>query len=109
MPPANPLAVLRGLLPARFRPSSRSQLALEDIADDGTLVPRRGPLRAVLRLPPEGLDADTASAAALQRLAAAVNAGAGRATLLAWGKPHSLAGQLQERRDRVRRLPPGSG
>src|SRR5262245_18168531 len=87
MPPANPLAVLRGLLPARFRPSSRSQLALEDIADDGTLVPRRGPLRAVLRLPPEGLDADTASAAALQRLAAAVNAGAGRATLLAWGSP----------------------
>ena len=63
----------------------------------------------MLRLPPEGLDADRASTAALQRLAAAINAGAGRATLLAWGKPHSLAGQLQERQERVRRLPPGSG
>ena len=103
------LAVLRGLLPGRFRPASWGALHLREVADDGTLTPRSGPLRAVLRLPPEGLDADTASTAALQRLAAAINAGAGRATLLAWGKPHSLAGQLQDRQERARRLPPGSG
>jgi hypothetical protein len=103
------LAVLRGWLPGPWRPSSRANVPLEDIADDGMLTPATGPLRAVLRLPPEGLDADTSSVAVLQRLAAAINAGAGRATLLAWGKPHSLAGQLQERQDRMRRLPPGSG
>jgi hypothetical protein len=104
------LAVLRGLLPGPWRPSSRASVPLTDVPDDGTLTPSGGgPLRAVLRLPPEGLDADRASTAALQRLAAAINAGAGRATLLAWGKPHSLAGQLQDRQERVRRLPPGSG
>jgi hypothetical protein len=104
------LAVLRGLLPGPHRPSSRGAVPLKAIADDGTLTPTGGgPLLAVLRLPPEGLDADRASTAALQRLAAAINAGAGRATLLAWGKPHSLAGQLQERQERARRLPPGSG
>jgi hypothetical protein len=47
--------------------------------------------------------------AALTRLAAAINAGMGRATLLAWGKPHTLAGQLEERQRRVAALPPGSG
>jgi hypothetical protein len=105
------LAVVRGLLPARWRhlaPSTRQALAVREIADDGTVTPARGRPRAVLRLPPEGLDG-SASVAALSRLAAAINAGAGRATLLAWGKPHTLAGQLEERQRRAAALPPGSG
>jgi hypothetical protein len=105
------LAVVRGLLPDRWRhaaPSTRKALAVKAIADDGTLTPAAGRPRAVLRLPPEGLDG-SASVATLTRLAAAINAGAGRATLLAWGKPHTLAGQLEERQRRVAALPPGSG
>lgn len=102
------LAVIRGLLPGRWRPSTRHALALKDVDDAGTVTPARGPRRAVLRLPAEGLDG-TANAATLTRLAAAINAGAGRATLLAWGKPHTLAGQLEERQRRVVALPPGSG
>ena len=31
------------------------------------------------------------------------------AALLAWGKPHTLAGQLEERQRRVAALPPGRG
>jgi hypothetical protein len=107
------LAVVRGLLPARWRhlaPSTRKALALKDVADDGTLLPTKGRPRAVLRLPPEGLDGTGgATVATLTRLAAAINAGLGRATLLAWGKPHTLAGQLEERQRRVAALPPGSG
>jgi hypothetical protein len=110
------LAVVRGLLPGlsgRWRhlaPSTRKALALKDVADDGTLLPAKGRPRAVLRLPPEGLDGTGgATVAALTRLAAAINAGAGRATLLAWGKPHTLAGQLEDRQRRVAALPPGSG
>jgi hypothetical protein len=107
----NPLAVLQGLLPARWRhlaPSTRRSLALKDVTDDGTLLPAKGRPRAVLRLPPEGLDGP-ATVAALSRLAASINAGLGRATLLAWGKPHTLAGQLEERQRRVAALPSGSG
>jgi hypothetical protein len=102
------LAVVRGLLPGRWRPSTRKALAVKDIADAGTITPAKGQLRAVLRLPALGLDG-SANGATLIRLAAAINAGAGRATLLAWGKPHTLAGQLEERQRRVAALPPGSG
>ena len=102
------LAVVRGLLPGRWRPATRHALAVKDIDDAGTITPAKGPLRAVLRLPALPLDGG-ADVTALTRLAAAINAGAGRATLLAWGKPHTLAGQIEDRQRRVATLPPGSG
>lgn len=104
----NPLAILRGLLPGPWRPSSRGALAFTDIREDGFLVAPGG-LRAVLRLPTEGLDGGEQTVRALSRLAAAINTSANRATLLAWGRPHTLAGKLQERQERATRFAPGTG
>lgn len=105
----NLLTVLAGRLGGLRRPSSKTQLALKDIRDDGTIVVRDGSLRAVLRLPTEGLDGGQQTVYALTRLGAAINAVAGRATLLAWGRPNSLGSWLQERQYRVEAHPPGSG
>lgn len=105
----NALLALRGLLPARWRPGSKANLTLSDITDAGTLVTKSGRLKAVLRLPTEGLEGGQQTVRALSRLAAAINAGAGHATLLAWGKPNTLAGALQERQERATRFAPGSG
>lgn len=102
------LDLVRGLLGGPRRPATRKALALKSISTEGTITPHRGDKRAVLRLPVEPLDGG-ADIATLTRLAAAINAGAGRTTLLAWGKPHTLARQLQDRQERVQRLPAGSG
>jgi hypothetical protein len=97
---------VRRLFGGPRKDSTVNALALKGITDSGTLIPRKGSPRAVLRLPVESLDGG-ADVATLQRLAAAINASRGRVTLLAWGKPHTLAGQLQERQERVKRLPDG--
>lgn len=87
---------------SRWWPSTRGALALKDVLEDGTLLPAKGSPRAVLRLPVVPFDGG-ATVADLTRLAAAINASAGRATLLAWGKPHTLAGQITIARERADR------
>jgi hypothetical protein len=104
----NALDLIKSFLPKRFAPSTRAALTVKDVADDGVVTPAKGQLRAVLRLPGEAIDG-TANVAALQRLAAAINTGAGRTTLLAWGKPHTLARQLEDRQNRVAAQKEGSG
>lgn len=104
----NALDVLKSWLPRSLAPSTKTALRVKEIGDDGVITPANGKLRAVLRLPGEALDGGN-SVTTLQRLAAAINMGAGRTTLLAWGKPHTLARQLEERQERVNALPAGSG
>ncbi len=107
----NLLDTLRGLLPGSWRPASRGALALKDITQDGTLVPRRGAVRLPGGpAPPHGgagrRPADRPGVVPA-RGRHQHRGGAHHAPGL--GKPNTLAGALQERQERGAGLPGGVG